>query len=454
MKQFFTLFIFVIIVVGCSKQEGTSSDNADLEGKVDELVKPYFEGPKIAGMAIGVFKGEEKILLKSYGFADLEFDVKLPTNASFEIGSVTKQFTAVAILQLAQGGKLSLDDDATKYVQFDTKGKKVTIRQLLSHTSGIKGYTELPFFEDFMVRKYKRDTLLRMVEKEPFDFDPGDVLIYNNTAFYMLGFIIEKVSGLPYEDYLSKNLFATAGMKNTYYCSENKVVKNRAHGYEKRDSSLVRAQYLDHTWPYSAGSLCSTVEDLAKWNNALHKGKLLEKAMYDELIKPTALNDGTITKYAKGITVTERHGRRVFEHGGAIPGFLSQNSYYPDDGMSIVVLANTMGPVSPEQTEKEIAKIVFDIADEEKQTFEGSLEQYLGTFKGRARGGDLTIQVTKNDTTILIQEGDGKPFGLYFVNDTRWTNGYATYNFKKNGDVFDELRIDETYNYYVLKKEK
>jgi CubicO group peptidase (beta-lactamase class C family) len=269
----------------------------------------------------------------------------------------------------------------------------------------------------------------------------------------MLGFIIEKVSGLSYEDYVSKKLFTTAGMTNTYYCSENKITKNRAHGYENTEKGLVRAPYLDHTWPYSAGSLCSTVEDLVRWNSALHKGRLLDKTMYDEFIKPAALNDGTITKYAKGITVTQRYGKRVFEHGGAIPGLLAQNSYYPDDDMSIVVLANTMGPVSAEQTEKDVAKIVFHAESEELRKYEGSLASYLGTFKGRGRGIDLVVKVTKNDTTILIQEGDAKPYGLYFINGDDWTNGYATYHFKKNADEVDELRIDEIYNFFILKRD-
>lgn len=454
MKQIVALFICIVSAAACSKEEGASGGNGGLEKKVDDLVKPYFDSTNIAGIAIGVFKGNEKILLKSYGFADLEFDVKLPTDASFEIGSVTKQFTGAATMQLVEKGLLSLDDDVTKFIKFDTQGKKVTIRQLLSHTSGIKGYTELPFFEDFSLRKFKRDTLLRIVEKEPFDFDPGEALIYNNTAFFMLGLIIEKVSGMSYEDYVSHNLFAKAGMSNTYYCSENKVTKNRAHGYEKRDAVLVRASYLDHTWPYSAGSLCSTVEDLVKWNNALHKGKILGDSAYNEFIKPTGLNDGTITRYAKGITVTQRQGRRVFEHGGGIPGFLSQNSYYPDDDVSIVVLANTIGPVSPEQTERDVAGFLFHTVAEKDRKHDGGLDPYLGTFKGRGRGQDLVIQVTKNDTTLLIQEGDGKPFGLYFVNGNTWTNGYASYFFNKKTDVIDELRIDGIYNFYILKKEK
>jgi CubicO group peptidase (beta-lactamase class C family) len=453
-KQIVVLFICIISAVSCSKDEDRSGANGELEKKVDDLVKPYFDSTKIAGITIGVFKGEEKILLKSYGFADLEFEVKLPTDASFEIGSVTKQFTATATMQLVEKGLLSLDDDVAKFIKFDTKGKKVTVRQLLSHTSGIKGYTELPFFEDFSIRKFKRDTLLRMVEKEPFDFNPGEALIYNNTGFFMLGLLIEKISGMSYEDYVSHNLFPKAGMTNTYYCSENKVTKNRAHGYELRETVLVRAAYLDHTWPYSAGSLCSTVEDLVKWNNALHKGKLISESTYKEFIKPTELNDGTITKYAKGITVTQRQGRRVLEHGGGIPGFLSQNSYYPDDDISIVVLTNTIGPVSPEQIEKDIAGFVFHTTTEKQPKYDGSLDPYVGTFKGRGRGTDLVIKVTKNDTTLLIQDGDTKPFGLYFVNDSAWTNGYATYHFNKGADSIDELRIDEVYNFYILKKDK
>ncbi|MEJ0054462.1 MAG: serine hydrolase domain-containing protein [Bacteroidota bacterium] len=238
-------------------------------------------------MGIAIYKGDEKLLLKGYGFADLEFDVKMPPDASFEIGSVTKQFTSAAILQLVEQGKISLDDDFTKYVKFDTKGKKVTVRQLMNHTSGIKGYTELDVFETLMSHKYKRDTLLRIVEKEKFDFEPGEALIYNNTAFFILGFIIEKVSGTTYEDYVQRNLFEKAGMTHSFYCNETKVVKNRAHGYNMGEVKLRRADYIDHNWPYAAGSLCSTPEDLVKWNNALHHGRSwAKKCMLNFFLPP------------------------------------------------------------------------------------------------------------------------------------------------------------------------
>ncbi len=142
----------------------------------------------------------------------------------------------------------------------------------------------------------------------------------------MLGLIIEKVSGLTYEEYVKKNLFEKAGMKNSYYGSEIRVIRNKAHGYDTGEKGLVHAAYLDHTWPYAAGSLCSTTEDLVKWNDALHHGKILGEKMYTEFITPAVLNDGTKTHYAKGITLSEQGGRRLISHGGGINGYLSQNN--------------------------------------------------------------------------------------------------------------------------------
>jgi CubicO group peptidase (beta-lactamase class C family) len=386
----------------------------------------------------------------------MEFDVKLPANASFEIGSVTKQFTGVAILQLAEQGKLSLEDDPSKYIKFDLHGKKVTIRQLLSHTSGIKGYTELPMFGNLMVHKYNRDTLMRLVEKEPFDFEPGEALIYNNTAFYMLGLIIEKVSGISYEEYVKKNLFDKAGMTNSYYCNENKITKNRAHGYDGAEKGLVRAAYLDHTWPYAAGSLCSTTEDLEKWNDALHHGKILSEKTYEEFLTPVSLNDGTVTHYAKGITVTDWKGKRLIEHGGGINGFLSQNSYFPEDNVSIVVLINSTSS-EPRKISDHIADFLFETSAAKEVKFEDDLSKYVGTYKGRGRGYNMKITIDKNNSTLTTKMDDKKPVVLHFEKNNSWNDGGTTYLtnylFKETDGLIKELRIDQTYGYYILKRE-
>jgi CubicO group peptidase (beta-lactamase class C family) len=449
MTRILTLLAVITLAIACSEKKSSdqSVPSSELEAKIDSIVTPLIDSSKIAGVAVAVFKDNKPVMLKSYGFADLEYGVQLPVNASFEIGSVTKQFTAVATLQLAEQGKINLDDDITKYIKFDTKGKKVTVRQLLNHTSGIKGYTELPMFESLAAHKYKRDTLLRLVEKEPFDFEPGEALIYNNTGFFMLGLIIEKVSGISYEEYIKKNLFEKAGMTDSYYCNETKIVKNRAHGYQMGKDGLARADYLDHTWPYAAGSLCSTVVDLVRWNDALHHGKILGEEAYKEFISPSALNDGTPTHYAKGITVTEENGRKMIAHGGAIPGFFAENNYFPDENVSVVVLLNTIGPVGGGTIVDPIIDTLFPEAKMEKSQFTGDRSKYAGKYSGPARGKQLSVVVTSNDSSLVIQRDTDKPETLEFVSDDTWSNGREKFLFTSDG-----LKIDQVYGFYLLKK--
>ncbi|KAA6438563.1 beta-lactamase family protein [Dyadobacter flavalbus] len=443
----------LLLILSCEKNQNKSSTDSGLEAKIDGIVKPHIDKTEAAGMAIGVFKNHKPLFHKAYGFADLELDVKLPINASFEIGSVTKQFTGVAILQLAEQGKITLDDDIEKYLDFNTRNRKVTIRQLLSHTSGIKGYTELPSFEMLSVQKHSRDTHLRIVEKEQFDFEPGEALIYNNTGFFMLGLIIEKVSGMSYEEYVKKNLFDKAQMTNSYYCSEQKITKNRAHGYDKAEKGLVRAAYLDHTWPFSAGSLCSTVEDLEKWNNALHHGKILNKKSYNEFLTPVSLNDDTVTRYAKGITVTNWKGKRLVEHGGGINGFLSQNSYFPDEDVSIIVLINTTSVGAREVADKIADLVLKDFQFNEPVQFRDDLTKFTGSYKGRGRGQDMNVKISKNGLSLLVALEKEKPQTLNYSKGNMWSDGNSNYLFQEQKGQVTGLSMDEVYGYFVLKRE-
>jgi CubicO group peptidase (beta-lactamase class C family) len=453
MKRILPFLVFALLI-SCTKSPESTFSTSSLEQRLDSLVKKDIDSMRAAGIAIGVFKGKEKVLLKSYGYADLEHNVKLPVDASFEIGSVTKQFTGAAVLLLAEQGKLSLDDDFTKYVKFDTKGRKITVRQLLNHTSGIKAYTEMPMFEKLMKEKHKRDTLLRILEKEPFDFEPGDALIYNNSAFFIAGLIIEKVGGTSYEEFVTKNLFEKAGMTHSYYCNEQKIVKSRAHGYDTDKKQLVRAGYLDHTWPFAAGSLCSTVEDLAKWNDAIHHGRILSPESYKEFLATAVLNDGTVSGYAKGITIQEKNGHRMLEHGGGINGFLSENRYFPDDDISVVVLINSTGPVSPDAIANSITNQIFGAKPEQPTgKFGGDLAKFTGKYKGRARGWDATATITANDTTLVMQWND-KPTPLIYLKETTWLNGGTKIEFSGNAETPDRLKMIQPYGVYTLTKEK
>ena len=441
--QFFILALSLALI-SCATEK--TENNTSLESYLDSLIQSQVDQGKIAGAGVAVYRGSEKILVKGYGYADLEFNVPMPTDATFEIGSITKQFTGVAILQLVGEGKLALDDDFTKYVKFDTQGKKITISQLLSHTSGIESYTDTRWFKDLMIEKHKRDTLLRIIEKEKFDFEPGDALIYNNTGFFILGLVIEKVSGMTYEAYIQKNCFDKAGMKHAYYGNETRIVKNRAHGYDFRDSILFRTRYLDHTWPYAAGSLCASPEDLVLWNQALHHGKILSDSLYKEFLSPYILNDGVQTRYAKGITVVQDHGRTMIEHAGGINGFISENRYYPDEDLSIVVLYNTAGPVGPITTAEKIADKLLSVQTQPEKLFAGNLSDFTGTYHGTARGMDADVSVFVKDSALYFT----------FMNDTTrllhdhdqvWHEGNNFLYFKPN-----QLEIDQAYGYYRLKK--
>jgi CubicO group peptidase (beta-lactamase class C family) len=205
----------LFVLISCS-DESTRSANSDsqssLETQIDQYLADHPGGDLMAGAAIAVQRGDEQLLAKSYGKGNMTWNIDMPVDASFWIGSVTKQFTAVAILQLMERGQLSLDDDLTDYIEYDTQGKPVTIYQLLNHTSGLKSYTEYEAFWPMSRLAGSRDTLLRMMEPLGFDFEPGTAMIYNNSAYVMLGLIIEEVTGMTYANYLNEHIFAKAGL--------------------------------------------------------------------------------------------------------------------------------------------------------------------------------------------------------------------------------------------------
>lgn len=432
-------------------------DKAVIRAQIDSVAASYLASGKAAGMSIAVVKGRDTLALKGYGFADLEFDVPTPERAVYEIGSITKQFTASAILLLQERDKLSLDDHITKYLPtYPTRGHTIRLRRLLDHTSGIKGYTELREFGAFMMRHEPRDSLVALFSKKPFDFAPGEGQIYNNSAYFLLGLIIEKTSGMSYADFVKKNLFEPAGMTDSRYCSERAIFKGRAHGYDTGKDGLQRAGYLDHLWPYAAGSLCSSAGDLVAWNRALHNGKILSPASYKELITPGTLNDGTRLRYAKGLAVHSVHGHRVIEHGGGINGFLSVSSYYPDDDAIIVVLINTAGPVDPDDVASSLVDVVLgrrEVAMLSANPFPGKLSRFAGTYTGPGRGRELRLVVAVDSGAINIRpDRAGAPKRvLQAVADNVFTFGETRYTFfEKRGSL--RLRIENVFGVNYLER--
>ena len=416
---------------------------------------PVVEG-RVAGLAVAIVHRNDTLLLKGYGKADLEWNVPMPTDAQFEIGSVTKQFTAAAILQLRDAGKIDLDADVTKYLpNYNTKGHKIPVRRLLDHTSGIKGYTEMSTFSQISTRSLPRDSLVARFSAEPFDFAPGDAMIYNNSAYFLLGLIIEKVSGTTYADYIQRNIFAKLGMNRSAYCSTTDVVPRRAHGYNLNQQRLTRAEYIDHTWPYAAGSLCSTAGDMITWLKALHGGRVLPPASYKEMITPGRLNSGVPLHYAMGIGVMDDpRGRRNIAHGGGIPGFVSDARYYPDEDLYVVVLVNTTGNLSPASLAIEMVDVLLPWRDVARQPFAGDVKPLLGTYSGAGRGRTFTLTVTETVDGIAASFNNGRATPLIWFEGLTFGTLTQRITFERSGNgPATALRVDHGSGLYVLRRQ-
>jgi len=305
----------------------------------DKLMSEAFaaDGP---GATVLVGKDGKIVYKKAFGMANLELGIPMKPDNVFEIGSVTKQFTAVSILKLTEEGKLNLDDDITKFIEdYPTHGHKITVHHLLTHTSGIKSYTGIEEFQKIWRLDHSPTELIDVFKNKPMDFAPGEEWSYNNSAYFLLGYIIELTSGMTYEEYLDKNIFQPLGMKNSYYGSMSRIIKNRATGYDKKDD-YVHAEYLSLTLPYAAGSIMSTVEDLFIWQMALQAGKVIKKESLDLAYTNYTLNNGKLINYGYGWGINEIFGSPSKEHSGGIFGYLSNGIYLPQEDVYVAVLSN------------------------------------------------------------------------------------------------------------------
>jgi len=456
LRQLVRLMAVVFVAAGvahwravkASTQPAGTPDVAAIQALVEAPIK----SGKVAGASVVVAQQGRTILSQSFGQADLELDVPMPADASFEIGSVTKQFTAAGVMLLVERGKLALDDELTKYLpDYPTHNQRITIRHLLTHTSGIKGYTELQEFGDLMPLRKSPETLLKIFADKPLDFAPGENLVYNNSAYFLLGLIVEKVSGQTYADFVKANLFDKVGMPGSYYCSERAIHHHHAHGYDTLANTLVLKGAISHAWPFSAGSLCSTAADLSAWTAALHGGKVLSADSYRTMITPASLADGTKTRYGFGLMLADLRGRRAISHGGGINGFLSEVEYYPESGLSIVILLNTAGPVGPSDLAQDIADVVLGKVTAPTATYNGDLSAFAGTFEGVGRGRPTSVTIVA-DGGKLTMKGNGQERALAFRSGETFGAGVMLVMFEREGGRVVRLRLDSGAGHVVLKK--
>ena len=371
--------------------------------RMNEIAKYYADNKLFSG-AVLVARGETVLFSKAYGLANVEWNIPNTTTTKFRIGSVTKQFTAAAVLLLEERGKLKTSDlIKTYFPEAPAIWQNITLAQLLSHTSGIPNYTNVPDMAEFSARRMTPAEIANTVRNLPLDFAPGEQMRYSNTGYVLLGIAIEKASGMPYENFLQENFWVPLGMKDTGYDRNWKIIPQRASGYAQGPQGLQNSYYTNMSVPFSAGALYSTVGDLLIWERALFGKKVLSDA---SLAKMTTPNKGD---YGFGLFISTRGGHKIIEHGGGISGFTSKLTYYPDEQIVVVALSNisagadeVAGKLGPAAVGDEVK-----LPSERKSVTvpKQVLEKYVGTYR---IGPSLNIWFTI-DGAGLTSHATGQP---------------------------------------------
>ncbi len=391
-----------------------------LEKQFDQLLSTEYKPGKPGATAL-IAKNGKVIYRKAFGNADLELNVPMKPENVFELGSITKQFTAVSILMLMEQGRLSLEDDLTKFIpDYPTQGKKITVHHLLNHTSGIKSYTSMDKFMKLARTDMTPSELIDVFKNEAMRFDPGDKWEYNNSGYILLGYIIEKVSGLAYDKFIEDNIFKKLGMANSYYGNNSRIIPNRAHGYQLKDSAYENADYLSMSLPYAAGSLMSTVDDMLLWNQAIHNNTLITKVSKEKAFANYKLNNGDLDYYGYGWGPNEINGAPSVEHGGGIFGYTTMGIYVPGENLYAIVLTNSSGK-SPTDVTIKMAAMALGKPYAVKPLVAlttAQLQKWVGTYK---YSGDVLRVITLENGALYSQKAGSMKLKLIPTGESSFT---------------------------------
>jgi CubicO group peptidase (beta-lactamase class C family) len=428
------IIVALSLIINSSVAFNQSLTTKQLSGELDKLLSGQFKAGE-TGCAALVAQNGQIIYKKAFGMANLELNVPMQPDMVFRIGSITKQFTAIAILQLLEQGKLDLQDDITRFLpDYPTQGYKITIEHLLTHTSGIKSYTNVPEFAQYMRIDKSPAEVINTFKNLPMEFAPGTRWNYNNSGYFLLGYIIEKASGRTYPKYLEDNFFKPLGMTNSYFGSDTKIIKNRAAGYQAGDSGVVNADIMSMTIPYSAGSIQSTVEDLFKWNQAVHSYKLVKKATLEKAFTEYKLANGKGTGYGYGWFLRQLQGSPTIEHGGGINGFLTSGVYLPKEDIFVAVFSNSTSK-APEFVSLKMAALAMGKPYNytEIPVENAMLEEYKGIYENNDKA-QRTITADKNKLYIQRAGGPLNLIKAYQKDRFFYENSITTLEFKRNSE--------------------
>jgi|SRR5450432_1351778 CubicO group peptidase (beta-lactamase class C family) len=425
---------------------------------VDSLLSAQFK-PEEPGCVVLIAKKGKIIYKKAFGAADLELKVAMQPYMIFRLGSITKQYTAVAILQLVEQRKISLQDSIQKFIKnFPYKGQTITIENLLTHTSGIIDYQKLDVHIPFSWRiDFPAKQIVDSLANRPLEFIPGTQFSYSNSNFFLLGYIIEIASGMPYPEYMQQNIFVPLGLLKTYYDYTNEIIPNRVRGYSRSDSGKYQnAEYIGMSQAYSAGALMSNAEDLFNWHQALYTGKIIKTETLEKAFTPFKLTDGSFTKYGYGWYINPTDGIKSIEHAGRIEGFRSNEMYLPDQDIFITTLLNCENDKTLLLANSIAALAIGKSTQGNVLVNDNILNTYLGVYQ-MVSNPKRTIIIAKEFEQILVQFSQSTNIPMIPLTETKFrlqgVNPPATIEFVKENDKVIKLIVSQN-GLYVWKKIK
>jgi CubicO group peptidase (beta-lactamase class C family) len=337
--------------------------SADQQSKVDAAVRDVLSRTGVPSASVGIVQGGQIVFTKAYGSARLDPLMNATTSLHYAIGSISKQFTAACVLLLQEEGKLSIDDPIAKYLPELTRAKDVTIRNILSHTSGYEDYAPQDYTIPAWTKPTTADKVVHEWATKPLDFEPGSQYQYSNTNFNIAGLIVEKVSGEPFWSFLSRGVLKPLGMTNTIDL-DTEHDKLEPVGYMRNALGPLRPAIMEASgWYFADGEMAMPVGDLLIWDISLMNRSLLAPASYDAMETDQRLTSGQTARYGLGVTLSVRNGRRVVSHGGEVGGFVAQNVVFPDDKIAIAVLTNQEASAAAGGIARAISLLVLPAPD-------------------------------------------------------------------------------------------
>lgn len=336
----------------------------DLQQKINTAANGVLHNTGVPSASVAVVRDGKIAFLQAYGKARLEPAVQAKPEMRYAVGSISKQFTASAILLLQEKGKLSLDDKVGKFIPDLTRANEVTIGELLSHTSGYQDYYPQDYIPPLMMKPTTAAEIMERWARKPLDFDPGTQWQYSNTNYVIAGAIVEKASGMPLFEFLQKNIFAPLGMSQVTNTDEQKLGETDPSGYMRYGLGPLRVARAEAPgWMFAAGELAMPVSELAKWDISIMDQKLLKPASYKELETEVVLKNGVGTRYGLGLVVFSDSGRRTLEHSGEVSGFTAENVVFPDDRDAIAVLTNEDAAGAASAIVKRVEPLLLNVSD-------------------------------------------------------------------------------------------